>query len=92
MEFEWDGEKNVANIRKHQIDFADVSEMFDGPMLVELDSRVGYGEERYIGTGFLQSGVAVVVYVERIDNVIRIISARKATKHERKRFEQYLSD
>lgn len=45
-EFEWDDAKNLANIRKHRIDFADVPKMFDQPMSIELDSRAGYGEER----------------------------------------------
>ncbi|MEP6488026.1 BrnT family toxin [Microcoleus vaginatus GB2-A3] len=37
MQFEWDEVKNLENIRKHQIDFADVPAMFDGEMLIELD-------------------------------------------------------
>jgi len=38
--------KNLENIRKHEIDFADVSAMFDGEMLIELDERFDYGEDR----------------------------------------------
>ncbi len=52
--------------------------MFDGSMLVELDERTDYGEDRWIGIGFLRNGVAVVVWTERQGDVIRIISARKA--------------
>ena len=37
MQFEWDEAKNLENIRKHQIDFADVPAMFEGEMLIELD-------------------------------------------------------
>ncbi|HEY9707854.1 MAG TPA: BrnT family toxin [Oculatellaceae cyanobacterium] len=59
MQFEWDEAKNLENIRKHRIDFADVPDMFDGSMLVELDERTDYGEDRWIGIGFLRSGVAV---------------------------------
>ena len=92
MLFEWDEAKNQDNIRKHRIDFDDVSEMFDSDMLVELDDRFDYGEERWIGTGFLRRGIAIVVWTERWGNVIRIISARKATPYEQKRFENYLSD
>ncbi|HEY9835116.1 MAG TPA: BrnT family toxin [Stenomitos sp.] len=91
MQFEWDEAKNLENIRKHRIDFADVPDMFDGSMLVELDERTDYGEDRWIGIGFLRNGVAVVVWTERQDDVIRIISARKANRYERQRFEQYLS-
>ncbi len=61
MQFEWDEAKNLENIRKHRIDFADVPDMFDGSMLVELDERTDYGEDRWIGIGFLRNGVAVVV-------------------------------
>jgi uncharacterized DUF497 family protein len=91
MQFEWDEAKRSENIAKHRIDFADVSEMFDRPMLTELDPCTDYGEDRWIGIGFLQNGVAVVVWTERQDDIIRIISARKANRYERQRFEQYLS-
>jgi hypothetical protein len=88
MQFEWDEAKNLENIRKHRIDFADVPDMFDGSMLVELDERTDYGEDRWIGIGFLRNGVAVVVWTERQGDVIRIISARRANRYERQRFEQ----
>jgi uncharacterized protein len=91
MQFEWDESKNLENIRKHEIDFADVSAMFDSEMLIELDDRFDYGEDRWIGIGFLGLGIAVVVWTERRNNVIRIISARRANRHEQKRLEQYLS-
>jgi uncharacterized protein len=90
MQFEWDEAKNLENIRKHEIDFADVPAMFDGEMLIELDDRFDYGEDRWFGIGFLGSGIAVVVWTERQKNVTRIISARRANRHEQKRFEQYL--
>lgn len=91
MQFEWDEAKNLENIRKHEIDFTDVPEMFDRPMLVELDDRLDYGEDRWFGIGLLGNGVAVVVWTERQNDVIRIISARRANRHERKKLEQYLS-
>ena len=65
--------------------------MFDSEMLIELDDRFDYGEERWIGIGFLRPGVAVAVWTEWQDDVIRIISARRANRYERKRLEQYLS-
>jgi uncharacterized protein len=91
MQFEWDEAKNLENIRKHEIDFADVPAMFDGEMLIELDDRFDYGEDRWFGIGFLGFGIAVVVWTERRKEVIRIISARRANRHEQRRFEQYLS-
>lgn len=90
MQFEWDEAKNIENIRKHEIDFADVPTMFDGEMLIELDDRFDYSEDRWFGIGFLGSGIAVVIWTERQNNVIRIISARRANRHEQRRFEQYL--
>ena len=88
MQFEWDDEKNEVNIQKHGIDFADVHGMFQAPMLVDLDDRVEYGEKRWIGIGPFFMIIAVIVYTERGDETIRIISARKATKYERQRYEQ----
>jgi uncharacterized DUF497 family protein len=89
VRFEWDDEKNKENIRKHELDFADAWEIFDAPMLTNLDTREDYGEDRWIGIGFLKNFVVVVVYTESED-VIRIISLRKALKHERTRFEEAL--
>jgi uncharacterized DUF497 family protein len=65
--------------------------MFDGEMLIELDDRFDYGEDRWFGIGFLGLGIAVVVWTERKNNIIRIISARRANRHEKRKFEQYLS-
>jgi uncharacterized DUF497 family protein len=60
-------------------------------MLIELDDRFDYGEDRWFGIGFLGLGIAVVVWTERKNNIIRIISARRANRHEQRKFEQYLS-
>ncbi|MFC1762748.1 BrnT family toxin [Planctomycetota bacterium] len=87
MKFVWDENKNKENIRKHGIAFDDVTEMFDHPMLIYLDHRHDYGEDRWIGIGLLHNVVGVVVYVEWEDEeTIRIISARKATQYESKEF------
>ncbi|CDF86516.1 BrnT family toxin [Pseudomonas sp. QL9] len=86
MFFEWDEAKNRANIRKHGIDFSDVPDMFQHPMLVLRDDRIDYGEERWIGLGRLMALFAVVVYCERSGETIRIISARKATREEARRY------
>ncbi len=92
MQFEWDEAKNQINIRKHGIDFADVPSMFEGEILSRIDDRFDYGEERWVGIGFIQQGVAVVVWTERHQNTIRIISARKANHYERRQFEIYISN
>jgi len=88
VRFDWDEAKNVLNIRKHGIDFNDVPEMFMHPMFSKVDDHGEYGEARWVAIGRLHITVAVVVYTERVGDVIRIISARKATKHEAKRYEQ----
>lgn len=92
MHFEWDEKKNEINIRQHGIDFADVVDIFNYPMLVELDDRKNYGEERWTGIGLLQNRIAVVVYTERYQSTIRIISARKANSHEHRRYQEFISN
>ena len=86
VRFEWDELKNQINIRKHGIDFRDAVDVFDHPVLTAIDQREDYGEERWIALGWMAAIVGVVVYVERNADVIRIISARKATKREVKRY------
>ena len=88
MRFEWDKVKNRSNIRKHGIDFADVTDMFNHPILTLLDDRENTDEDRWVAIGWIQMLLGVVVYTERHDDVIRIISARKATRREVRRYEQ----
>ena len=90
MNFEWDEQKNLVNIQKHGIDFADAWELWEAPMLTAIDDRSNYGEVRWIGIGLLRSRVVVVVWTERNEDVVRIISLRKAIKHERAAFESAL--
>ena len=93
MNFDWDEAKRSENIRKHGIDSVDLPEVSNGPMLVRLDTQHEYGEDRWVGMGFLRSLVAVVVYVEWEDNdTIRIISARRATRNESNNFQRRLAD
>jgi uncharacterized DUF497 family protein len=88
MKFDWDEAKNRENIRKHRIDFADVPPAFDGPMYVTLDTREDYGEDRMVGIGSLNAAVIVVVFVEVAEDTVRLISVRKAERHEREEFKQ----
>jgi len=93
MDFEWDEAKRKENLRKHGIDFIDVSEIFEGPILTQLDTKHDYGEDRWIGFGYVQNRILVVCYVERsLGKVIRIISARKALSHECKIFEKEIAN
>jgi uncharacterized protein len=92
MRVEWDERKNQANIQKHGLDFSDAGEIFSMPMLVALDDREDYGEDRWIGIGLLKTCVVVIVYVERDQDTLRIISLRKALSHERAEYERILQD
>ncbi|MER3432043.1 MAG: hypothetical protein C4288_01080 [Leptolyngbya sp. ERB_1_1] len=55
MNFEWDQQKNEANITKHELDFADAPRIFEMPLRVTLDERQNYGEDRWVGLGMLNS-------------------------------------
>jgi uncharacterized protein len=88
VRFEWDDRKNKFDIRKHGFDFADAWEIFEAPMLTAPDRRKDYGEERWIGVGFLKERIVVIVFTEQDDDAIRITSLRKALKHERLEFEE----
>jgi uncharacterized protein len=92
MDFEWDECKNEINFAKHGFDFNDASRVFDLPMVIELDEREVYGEDRWIGIGLLDGRVIVVIYTEPSDKTIRIISLRKALSHERKEYERYIKN
>ncbi|MET4695009.1 BrnT family toxin [Endozoicomonas lisbonensis] len=91
MHFEWDEAKNRANIRKHGIDFQDAVDIFNHPLLCKVDDRADYGEERWVAIGRIQYLTGVVVYTEKVGDIIRIISARKATKREIQRYEENIS-
>lgn len=83
MEFEWDEEKNLANIRKHDgISFQIAVRVFlDENRIEEYDARHSIDEDRYNVIGMVER-LLFVVYTERNADTIRIISARKATKEE----------
>lgn len=92
MKFEWSQNKNEANIRKHDLDFSDASTVFETPMFIEVDDRADYGEPRFIGVGFLRDLVVLLVFSEKENDIIRIISLRRAVKYEREKFFKYLQD
>jgi uncharacterized DUF497 family protein len=92
MRFEWNEAKNCANIRKHGLDFADAEEMFLGPLFIRADTREDYGEERWIGIGITRGRLAFVAFVLHPENVIRIISLRKANREEQQEYEKAIQD
>jgi len=93
MEFEWNENKNGENIRKHGFDFADAWQVFENPLLVKLDDRADYGEDRWTGVGMMSNGIVIVlVFTEKDQETIRIISMRKATKNERTSYEKAIKN
>lgn len=85
--------KEPSEHSQYGLDFEDTWKIFEFPMVVGIDDREEYNEERWIGIGLLEGRVVVVVFSEDDDeDVIRIISLRKALSHERAQYEQFLKD
>jgi len=91
MRFEWDEAKRQSNILKHGIDFVGIETLFSAETITILDDRFGYGEERFITIGLLNGRVVVVAHTES-NEVIRIISVRKATKNEETSYFEEIAD
>lgn len=89
VSFEWDDAKARADERKHGVTFERATLAFsDVSAIVVFDDRGDYGEERYNLIGLAQGPLLFVAYTERGDRV-RIISARRATKHEQEVYEKH---
>ena len=91
VRFEWDEAKNEANVRKHGIDFDQASRVFFDPLHVCTLESVQEGEVRLRSIGKVAGlELILVIHVDRDEHdvdVIRIISARRPTKHERRNYE-----
>lgn len=81
VEFAWDENQRLTNLRKHGVDFVDVPFIFDGDTVTVEDNRYSYDEQRFVTFGLFQSSVIAVIHTEN-DDLIRIISVKKATKYE----------
>ena len=79
--FVWDEAQRPLNLRKHDIDFLDAEKIFRGVTFTAEDNRAAYGEQRFLTLGLLEDQVVSVAHTE-LGEEIRIISIRKATKHE----------
>lgn len=91
MKFEWDEDKNLANHSKHNIWFEEAQTVWADDLSLEFfDDDHSDKEDRFIRVGHsTRSKLLLVVFCERdAGNIIRIISARKATKNERKDYEE----
>ncbi len=81
MKFTWDENKRQANLKKHQLDFADAEKVFHQPTDTMEDPRFDYGEQRWYTLGILVTTVVVIAHTESEDG-IHVISMRKAEKSE----------
>jgi uncharacterized protein len=91
MEFEWDETKRKSNLRSHGIDFIGTEQVFEGVTVTILDDRFDYGEARFVTFGLLDGRVVAIAHTET-DEIIRIISVRKATKYEESSYFKEISD
>ena len=93
IRFEWDSVTANGNERKHGIRFEDAMHVFDDPYaLFEQDRTDERGEQRWQAIGLVE-GVVVILVAHTIreagpDEIVRLISARRATRKERVRYEQ----
>ncbi len=92
VRFEWDPHKDQANQKKHGLSFDEAAELLAGESdyLEVYDQEHSDEEDRFIAIGPMRAGVVVVVYTERRDDVIRIVSARKATRGEVRLLRRFL--
>jgi uncharacterized protein len=91
VRFSWDEWKRLRNIRKHGIDFYTAALVFDDPMHVTEQDREIDGERRWQTIGMVQGVLLLLVaytVVDEDEEEIRIISAREAESHERRRYEE----
>jgi uncharacterized DUF497 family protein len=87
MTYEWNTTKAIENRRKHGIDFTDaIGAIEDSNRLEEIDDRFEYGEERMRIIGMAIHHILFVITTTRGDDTCRIISARRATRHEQERY------
>ncbi|MCZ7485781.1 BrnT family toxin [Rhizobium rhizogenes] len=86
--FEWDAHKASANLAKHGVSFESARSVFDDPFAVDIEDRsANYGEIRRRIVGLGNGLLLTIIYTERSET-IRIISARKATRVERKEYDE----
>ncbi len=89
MEFEWNSDKAIRNIQKHNVSFTEAATIFNDPLsLTYPDPDHSHYENRYITIGLAQSGKIIILAHTDRNNKIRIISARLATRQERRFYEE----
>jgi uncharacterized DUF497 family protein len=88
MQFEWNPDKTNSNLKKHGVSFNEASTVFNDPLSVTFpDPDHSFGEERYVIIGLSSANrILIVSHTDRV-NRVRIISAREATRNERRFYE-----
>jgi len=88
IKFSWDEEKNITNIRKHGISFIEAAKVYFDPIRLEFydEEHSTLDEERWIIIGNTEMKILFVVIIKQAENLIRIISARFATKKEQEAY------
>jgi uncharacterized DUF497 family protein len=87
VDFEWDEAKNASNLKKHDLDFDAATRAFKDPWALDEEDLSSEGERRFNRIGMAVNRLVVVTYTLR-GEVCRIISARKARPHERRRYHE----
>lgn len=92
VRFEWDDAKNGANQKKHGVAFDEARELFTSgaDYLQIFDAYHSDEEDRFIAIGPIKRGLVLVVWTERDEGTIRIISARWATQRERTKYLEHV--
>jgi uncharacterized protein len=87
MDFEWNSAKELANRKKHGVDFRTAAKVFLDPYVIEFDDLDAAGELRFNAIGLVDGRMLFVTYATR-DDVVRIISARGAEPHEKRKYHE----
>jgi uncharacterized protein len=87
MRFTWDPRKAASNLRKHGVSFQEAATVFADPLAAMLEDTLDPERAILVGRSDKQR-VLLTVFIELSEVTIRIISARRATSHERKRYEE----
>jgi uncharacterized DUF497 family protein len=92
LRLEWDDSKNELNVRKRGIAFSESLSMFNELLMISVDNRRDYGEERLVGINYVKTELMVVVFCRRDPDRIRIISLRKANDREKEIYNVYRAE
>jgi len=87
VDFSWDDRKATSNLKKHGVSFDEAATVFADPLALAIDDALDPERTLLLGMSNRQR-ILLVVHVELDESTIRIISARRATSHERRRYEE----